>query len=544
MTKMKTLLGSLLAGGVLALIHLAFSEAGSSRSIPSGTSYDAVDEYVEAQMHRLRIPGASLAIVEGDRVMHYRGFGRVRPGGETPSPQTPFSIGSITKSFTALAVMQLVEAGKVELDAPVQRFLPWFRVADPQASAQMTVRHLLNQTSGLPTSTGELIAVDFDNRPGAAERQARALSTLVLARPVGSAYEYSNSNYQLLGLIVEAASGESYADYVQEHILIPLDMRHSYTSLDMAKQDSLAVANLGVANQTVGHQYWFAIPFASSTKPLPCGALAGGGLVSCAEDMAHYLIAHLNGGRYEGVQILSGSGIDELHRGVADLGLEALPAELRPARLWLRGLSLGRYGMGCFVDIIDQTKVVWHGGTLPDFSAYLALLPGQKKGVVLFFNADHHWMSPVLTEVGMGVAALLAGEQPAPLPFFRMIPWALRGLLLIPVLQTAGVVTTLRQLRRWHLDPERRPSGGCAWGRHLLLPLVPSLLFALTLLPMLGKRRGYLMLYKPDSSWLVLVCGTSALVWSFLRTGLILRAMKMASSHRTLGRQPVARQGA
>ncbi len=86
--------------------------------------------------------------------MHLRGFGRARPGGEAPTPQTPFFIGSLTKSFTALAVMQLVEAGKVELDAPVQRYLPWFRVADPQASAQMTVRHLLNQTSGLPVLPG------------------------------------------------------------------------------------------------------------------------------------------------------------------------------------------------------------------------------------------------------------------------------------------------------------------------------------------------------------------------------------------------------
>ena len=73
-----------------------------------------------------------------------------RPGGHAPLPQTPFVLGSTTKSFTALAVMQLVKAGKIELDAPVQCYLPWFRVADPLASAQMTVRHLLNQTSGLP----------------------------------------------------------------------------------------------------------------------------------------------------------------------------------------------------------------------------------------------------------------------------------------------------------------------------------------------------------------------------------------------------------
>ena len=123
-------------------------------------------------MRRLNIPGVSLAIVEGDQIVHLRGFGQARPGGESPSPETPFFIGSLTKSFTALAVMQLVEAGKVELDAPVQRYLPWFRVADPQASAQMTVRHLLNQTSGLPLLPSWQLLANFDDRPDATERQA------------------------------------------------------------------------------------------------------------------------------------------------------------------------------------------------------------------------------------------------------------------------------------------------------------------------------------------------------------------------------------
>src|SRR5512137_2469789 len=204
-------------------------------------SYDTIDAYIEEQMRRLHIPGLSLAIVEGDRIVHVRGFGRARPGGEVPTPQTPFFIGSLTKSITATAVMQLVEAGKVELDAPVQRYLPWFRVADPQASAQMTVRHLLYQTSGLPLLPSEVALGDFDDNPDATERQVRALSTLKLTRPVGSKWEYSNFNYNVLGLIVEAASGESYAVYIQNHIFDPLEMRHSYTSKAVAKQDGLAV---------------------------------------------------------------------------------------------------------------------------------------------------------------------------------------------------------------------------------------------------------------------------------------------------------------
>ena len=138
------------AGVHLSAIRSGIRKPASVKPISNSASYDAIDAYVEGQMRRLNIPGVSLAIVEGDKIVHLRGFGRARPGGEAPTPQTPFFIGSLTKSFTALAVMQLVEAGKIELDAPVQRYLPWFRVADPQASAQMTVRHLLNQTSGLP----------------------------------------------------------------------------------------------------------------------------------------------------------------------------------------------------------------------------------------------------------------------------------------------------------------------------------------------------------------------------------------------------------
>lgn len=161
----KLLFGSLAVGGSLAASVLLFARTTSDKHAPGSTSYDSIDDYIEEQMHRLHVPGISLAIIEGDKIVHQRGFGKARPGGEAPTPQTPLFIGSLTKSITALAVMQLVEASKVELDAPVQRYLPWFRVADPDASAQMTVRHLLNQTSGL-------ILYGFAVGPGRAGRSS------------------------------------------------------------------------------------------------------------------------------------------------------------------------------------------------------------------------------------------------------------------------------------------------------------------------------------------------------------------------------------
>ena len=132
------ILKSMAAGGVLALALALFADRRARRNAaPDRTSpsdaFEEIDAHIERQMERLNMPGVALAIVEGDKVVYLRGFGRARPGGEAPTPQTPFIIGSLTKSFTALAVMQLVEDGKVELDAPLQRYLPWFRVADPQA---------------------------------------------------------------------------------------------------------------------------------------------------------------------------------------------------------------------------------------------------------------------------------------------------------------------------------------------------------------------------------------------------------------------------
>jgi CubicO group peptidase (beta-lactamase class C family) len=481
-----------------------FAKPARAIAASSKASYDAIDAYLKGQMHRLNMPGISLAIVEGDQIVHLRGFGQARPNGEAPTPQTPFFIGSLTKSFTALAVMQLVEAGKVELDAPVQRYLPWFRVADSQASAQITVRHLLNQTSGLPELPGEQTPADFDDNPDATERQARALSKLKLTRPVGSKCEYSNLNYNLLGLIIETASGESYADYIQSHIFNPLGMSHSYTSRAVAKQNGLAM----------GHRYWFGVPMAVPNLPIPRGSLPSGQLISSSEDMAHYLIAHLNEGRYGDVQILSGAGIRELHHGVAEYVK------------W--GVSVGLYGMGWFVTDIGQTKTLSHSGNVPDFSAFMALLPEQKKGVVLLVNADYYGLPPILTEVGMGLTALLADQQPASIQL-GLIPWAMRLLPLIPLLQIAGVAATLRRLGCWRRDPALRPSGEHMWEKQILLPLIPNLSLAAIPISLLAKGLlRFMLIFMPDLSWITLICGGFAGVWAFLRTSLTFLTLRKA----------------
>jgi hypothetical protein len=127
----------------------------------------------------------------------------------------------------------------------------------------------------------------------------------------------------------------------------------------------------------------------------------------------------------------------------------------------------------------------------------------------------------------MGAARLLAGARPDPVRWGIVIPWALRSLLLIPALQILGVAATLLRLRRWRRHPNTRPSRRRLWVLHLLLPMLPHLLVAATSIALVASPlRGFLLLYAPDISWLARICGSFAGVWIFVRTGLILRALR------------------
>jgi hypothetical protein len=231
--------------------------------------------------------------------------------------------------------------------------------------------------------------------------------------------------------------------------------------------------------------------------------------------MAHYLIAHLNGGRYKDVQVLSGAGIDALHRGAKEY--------------LVMGTSAGKYGMGWFEIDLGPTKTYSHGGNIPDFSAYMALIPEQKKALVMLLNADPYGLPMITEEVGMGVTALLAGQQPPPIRL-DFIQWIMRLLPLVPLLQVVSVIATLHRLRQWRMNPELRPTGVRLWGQHILLPLVPNLGLA----ALLGYLRStglirFMKLFMPDLAWILRIVGGFARRWAFLRTGLILRTLRKGS---------------
>ena len=194
------------------------SDTPAANGRASAGEYAPIERFIQEEMKVQRIPGLALGIVRDGRIAYVRGFGKADDSGRPVTPRTPFIIGSLSKSFTAMAIMQLVESGKVELDAPVQRYLPWFRVADEAASRAITVRQLLNQTSGLSTKTGRSFQGNGDTSDAALERTVHKLRTVGLTAPVGTKHQYSTLNYSVLGLIVQAVSGRSYESYLQTKV--------------------------------------------------------------------------------------------------------------------------------------------------------------------------------------------------------------------------------------------------------------------------------------------------------------------------------------
>jgi CubicO group peptidase (beta-lactamase class C family) len=488
-----------LAALVLAGAFLASRPGGSDVTFAGATGapnaapdFAAIDKFVEAEMDAQRIPGLALGIVQGDRIVHMRGFGKADPSGRAVSPQTPFIIGSLSKSVTALAIMQLVEASKVELDAPVQRYIPWFRVADEEASAQITVRHLLNQTSGLSTKTGRSFQGNGDTSDGALERAVRKLSTVQLTKPVGETHQYSTINYSVLGLIVQTVSGQSYEGYIQEHIFGPLQMRRSFTSEAEAEGQGLAT----------GHHYWFGRP-AAADLPYNRGLLPAGYLISSAEDMTHYLIAQLNDGRYGGAAVLSPSGTAELHR-------PAFPTAETDTS----------YGMGWFVGPVNGIPAVFHQGETFNYHANIVLLPESDQGVVVLMNAENSldlFIRGRMGTVAEGVATLMEGQEPPSPPSNTGIFAAYAALLGVIVLQVGGMMRSGAALRR-----RRVPTGRFGPKSRTGVALALNLGWALLVLVLLPKQFGVPLLTLaqglPDLAYALLVSGVVALGWAVLRT--------------------------
>jgi CubicO group peptidase (beta-lactamase class C family) len=497
---------------MLALFLLALCLIGSTSvtaAQPAAADYAAIDTYVEQQMRELRIPGLALGIVQGDQIVHLKGLGIAGPDRRPVTPQTPFQFASIGKPMTGVAIMQLVEAGKLDLDAPIQRYLPWFRVAEAIASTQITARHLLYHTSGLPVSVGASYALGGDTRPDALEARVRELRSVQLNRPVGQAYEYSNAGYMILGLIVQGISGQSYETYMREHIFAPLQMNQTFLDWTEAKAHGAAM----------GYRFWFGTPLPSEIAIDRAILPAGGHLSGSVEDAAHFLIAQLNGGRFGDIAILSPEGVAAMHRPIAP---KASGDEF-DAMDW----SVGPVG---------GATAIYKGGDNPDFKTQILFFPERRLGLVLLMNTNRLFDSKLgdsrIPMLAYNAAELLLGQAPTTFPVTRTSTLLYAALLITVAVQAAGMARTMILLHRWRNQPKLHPQGRTAAALHVGLLLLLNLgwgLFALVVVPMFfGASLSFLLYLVPDFSATLLASGAVALGWAIVRTALVWRVLRMA----------------
>lgn len=462
---------------------------------------DKIDTYIQSRMQITSIPGLALGVVQDDQIIYLKGYGIAAPDGRVVTPQTPFILGSTSKSFTALAIMQLVEAGKIDLDAPVIKYLPWFRTSDAAASAQITVRNLLNQNSGLPTYDGLLGLITTNQSSVALENGVRGLSNVHLNHPAGEAYEYANENYDTLGLIVQTVSGMSYEDYIRSSIFAPLAMSHSGASL----------SDPAIKDIATGYRYWFhwPIPF---DAPHPRSMTPSGFLISSAEDMAHYLIAQLNGGRYDNTQILSQQGVDTLHTPGSKISASR------------------SYGMGWEIQGQPGSAKIWHNGDLSNFHSNMMLLPDQHIGIIILINIQEFYNNAAINIPIEGVADILLGKEVSGRtnPPLTVIPQVMMlAALLIPILWIVG---SYLSIKRWQKHGKLPPRGISRLWR-LYLPLIIDfcpVIFVWIILPaQFDVPIDIVALVVPDVFVVILALTILSLGWAMARIFLTLRLHRL-----------------
>lgn len=432
---------------------------------PTGDELAArMDAYLAANFPRAGAPGLAVAVVDAGGVRYLRTFG------DCPDADAPFVVGSLSKSFTAVAVMQLVEQGAVDLDAPASRYAPGYDVPD-----EVTVRSLLNQTSGFGA---------YDSLAEAADGE--------LGETFGT-FSYANANYDLLGRVVEGASGEDYARYLDEHVLEPLGM--ASTTADPARAEALGMVP--------GHRDWFGLPVADGFRHAQgdgaWGGPASGYVASSARDMASYLRMYLNGGMGgDGARVLSADSVRRMF-------LDRVPDP--------EGDTY--YGMGWTSFSWDDGELVLsHDGQVENYTASMCLLPERGIGIVALSDANDNAGGNIrFFDLVGGVVSVAIGGTGQPMDDAWTWAWRQR----VDVLYASALLLAVSPLLltgRWR----RRLSAACRGGvapivraRSLRMLLVRGVLLHVALpacilaLPFVwGVPWRDLLTFSPDVSTVLL----------------------------------------
>ncbi len=365
----------LLLFGLLLITNKSISQVNQpEHKFDLEQSKKILEEQINKILRDTGIPSVSLSLIKGDTIIWSEAFGFANVKKKVPATSsTIYSTGSNFKFVTATAIMQLAEAGKLDIDDPINKYLGESPIMDlSNDRTPVTFRHLLSHHSGL-TGPIEIIPVWERKLPKTLEKIASEIST---EEPPGINYQYCNHCYGLAGLIIEKVSGMSYQDYIVDNILIPLQIESKGPIVPTPSMiEELALPYSLENNQSIPE-------YQSRFDVYP----AGDAYLTCPE-MANFYIAQLNQGSFDGQSILNPNSVTKMQE--PQFG--------------------SNYGFGIGVVIKDSTKYLTHTGGVPGFSTFFKAETTSKTGVYIAANASQ--MQIVLRAIGNLALELLNGDN-------------------------------------------------------------------------------------------------------------------------------------
>jgi CubicO group peptidase (beta-lactamase class C family) len=349
-------LATLTRVGILLILLTPIADAQSANSDHVHRLQTELEPKIAAEIEKQRLPGLAIGVVKDGKLIYARGFGVAKLGGTAPiTTRSLFHMASVTKTFVATSIMQLVEAGKVDLDAPLIRYLPYFRMDDDRFRA-VTVRQMLSHMSGIPDTVNyNWDKPEYDD--GALERFVRSLADKKLVFTPGEKFAYSNSAYEVLGDVIAKVSGESFEAYVQHHILTPLGLKSSTLLVREADQQLLTSPHV-MESQKIA---------VSKTFPYNRAHAPSSTMYSSIDDMSRWAMANLNRGELDGQRILKRETIEKMWQPVTD------------------AFNL-KEGISWFVTEQRGHRLVVHSGGDVGFESLLVLAPDDGVGIVAMTN--------------------------------------------------------------------------------------------------------------------------------------------------------------
>jgi CubicO group peptidase (beta-lactamase class C family) len=336
---------------------------------------DAIDELVREALKAWHVPGAAVAVVHNDRV-YVKGYGtRDLAHAGRVTEDTVFALGSCSKPFTTLALALLVDDGKLQWDDPVRKHVPFFRLADPLADANVTLRDLVTHRTGL--GSHDLL---WYRAPWGQEEMIRKIGRVQLARSFRSGFEYQSIMFSAAGWAVGTASGGTWQEFVTRRILQPLGMAStSCTTAALGKDRANPHRRDRKGKVEV-------LPWYEFTEPNPAGSLN-----SSARDLSKFLRLQLAGGVYQGKRLVTAASLAETHTSQFALRVQGSTREMNPDTFQMS------YCLGWVAQDYRGHGLLLHGGAIDGFRAQLTLVPAARLGIAVLSNLDQTLMNFALS---------------------------------------------------------------------------------------------------------------------------------------------------